>query len=498
MVINMKDMTIQAVATAVEGELHLPGCTGGGFDSTEGGCDSDAAGKIAQIEAESVVINSRKCTANSIFIATKGEKVDGHSFIGKVFKAGALCVICERMPEGTDAEGNVFAAGPYIIVKDSFEALKKLAAYYRSRLDVKIVGIVGSVGKTSTKELVASVLKQHADTLKTEGNFNNEIGVPLTLLNIRENHRMAVVEMGISDFGEMDRLGRMVRPDAVVMTNIGPCHLEFLGDLDGVLRAKSEVFRHIKKGGLLVLNNEDAKLCTVKSVEGVDIVRYGRDGAVSASGAVSRGLEGTEFDIDFADSATAQTGMNFEAHSLHAFVPLPGSHMVLNALAAAAVASSLGLSDDEIRLGLANVEHVAGRNNLIHTEKYLVVDDCYNANPKSMCNAVDIMKYALSRRCAIFGDMFELGEKEKEFHSNVGRYAAEGGIDLLICAGELSKCMYDEFCTAAPQKSALWFKNTDELLENFEKLPFEKGDTIIIKASHGMKFVKIVDKFSET
>ena len=181
------------------------------------------------------MIDSRLAGKNSIFVAIKGEKADGHDFIEKVLDGGALGVICERLPEGYEKR----ESGAYILVEDCLKALREMAAYYRQQLDITIVGIVGSVGKTSTKELVASVLEQDFSVLKTQGNFNNEIGVPLTIFKIRNEHEKAVVEMGISGFGEMDRLGEIVKPDIVVMTNIGPCHLENLKDLDGVLRVRT-------------------------------------------------------------------------------------------------------------------------------------------------------------------------------------------------------------------------------------------------------------------
>lgn len=212
----MKNMTLRKIAEAVDGVLHIGGRTSA--------ADADTA------EAEGVVLDSRKVGKDFVFIATRGERVDGHSFIGQVFNAGALGVICERAPEDP--------GGAYIVVRDSFQALKDLAEYYRRQLDIRVVGITGSVGKTSTKEFVASVLSKGFRVLKTEGNFNNEVGLPLTVLQIREDCEIAVLEMGISDFGEMHRLSRIARPDVCVITNIGQCHLENLGTRDGILRPR--------------------------------------------------------------------------------------------------------------------------------------------------------------------------------------------------------------------------------------------------------------------
>lgn len=241
----MKNMTLPQVAKAVNGKLYIDGKEYG----TASFSGQDASDKRLCTEANGVVIDSRLSKENYIFAAVKGERTDGHNYMQSVLAKGALGCICEKLPEGffdereadddTDLEHGPEAAcihGAYILVESTLKALKDLAAYYRQQIyNVKIFGIVGSVGKTSTKELVASVLSESYRTLKTEGNFNNEIGVPLTMFRIGPEHEMAVVEMGISDFGEMERLGAMVKPDAVIMTNIGPCHLERLGDLDGVL-----------------------------------------------------------------------------------------------------------------------------------------------------------------------------------------------------------------------------------------------------------------------
>lgn len=471
----MRGMTLEKIAEAVDGRLYMP------QQDTES-ANGNTCVRADRDEATAVVIDSRQVVPGAIFVATKGERVDGHSFIGQVFENGALGVICEHLPENV--------SHPCIVVEDSLAALQKLAAYYRDVMsDVKIVGIVGSVGKTSTKEIVASVLSRKYNTFKTEGNFNNEIGVPLTILRLRDEHEVAVVEMGINKFGEMNRLGAIVRPDAVVMTNIGPCHLEFLGDLDGVLRAKSEVFGHIREGGLLALNSADIRLRDVPDNREKHNVRkdirtagYGENGDVTAREVRSLGLEGSKFVIGCRDE-------NGGEDSFEATVFLPGVHMVQNALAATVIGREFGLSNDEIVGGIADAKPVGGRCNLIRTESCLIVDDCYNANPKSMMAAIDLMKDALGRRVAILGDMFELGADEAKLHAQVGEYASEHGIDLLICVGALSENMYRS--ATCP---ARYFPNREELLAGLESVGLATGDTILVKASHGMSFEKVVEK----
>lgn len=461
----MRNMTLSVIALAVKGKIY-----------------NDAKADFSR-EATNVVIDSRLIEEGGVFIATKGEKVDGHDFIDQVFEKGAFAVICEKEPAKPK--------GPYILVEDSFKALKDLATYYRSQLSIKMIGIVGSVGKTSTKEMIASVLSAHYEVLKTEGNYNNEIGVPLTLLRIRDFHEVAVVEMGISDFGEMDRLGAMVKPDAVVFTCIGPCHLEFLGDLNGVLKAKTEVINHINPKGTIYINADDEKLTLIKnmSVGGRRVCSFGKykaDYDVYASEIKSLGLEGTRFMANFSDNS------HYEM-----IVPLPGYHMIDNAIAAAAVGFDMGLNLEEIRRGMSNVTALSGRGHLIRTDDYLIVDDCYNASPKSVCAAIDMMQDALGRKVAILGDMFELGDDSARLHSEVGAYAALHGIDSLICVGSNAKYIYE--AAIKSEKTELRYYPNKELLikalKEREKDILKPGDSILIKASHGMGFAELVDFF---
>lgn len=467
----MKNMTLSLMAEAVGGELYINGKKSENVRTEE--------------ECTSVVIDSRKAEQGSLFVATVGERVDGHSYIAQVLEKGALGVICEKKPEDWGC-GPVEKAS-YILVENSFTALKKLAKYYREQMkDVICVGIVGSVGKTSTKELVAAVLSQSFNTHKTQGNLNNEVGVPLTVLGIRDEHDAAVIEMGISDFNEMDRLGCIVKPDGVVMTNIGPCHLEKLGDLDGVLRAKSECIKHIKENGFLAVNGDDAKLATVTDIGARKLIRFGKNGSIFAENTVSRGLEGSDFTLCLSDTENGTV-------KRECTIPLPGMHMVQNALAAAAVGRELGMSADAIVKGAASVKPVSGRSNLIRTDRYLLVDDCYNANPKSMMAAIDLLKESAGRHCAILGDMFELGENEKKLHAEVGAYAASQGTDILVCIGALSKNMFE----AADIESKFYFENVEEFNERINEIPFQTGDTILVKASHGMHLERIIEKFTE-
>ncbi len=458
----MKNMTLENIAKACGGELILNG--------------ADATAEVA-----GGVIDSRLVKDNYMFFATKGERVDGHDYIAKAFELGASVAVCERIPEGVK--------GAFIMVKDTFVALKQIAKFYRESLDIKVVGITGSVGKTSTKEFIASVLAQKYKVLKTEGNFNNEVGLPLTVLKLRDEHEVAVLEMGISDFGEMTRLSEIAQPDVCVITNIGQCHLEQLGDRDGVLKAKTEVFTNLKEGGTTCLFAEDDKLAGIAEVNGKKPVFYGmQDTAdVYATDVVNKGLLGSKCVIHAGE-------MQIEAE-----IPLPGKHMVYNALAATAVGKTMGLSADEIEKGIRSVEAVSGRSHLIRTSEYTIIDDCYNANPVSMKAAIDLLGEAITRKVAILGDMFELGENEKELHRQVGEYATKHNIDALICVGALSENMYQGAADCADKKDdmELYHFATLEDCKNEAAGLLKQGDAVLIKASHGMHFTEIVELLTQ-
>ena len=455
----MKNMTLQNIANACKGRLV---------------CKEEQK----DFEIKGAVLDSRLVEEGYLFFATKGERVDGHSFIPQVAEKKAACVICEKAPENTDI--------PYILVEDSFIALKQVATFYRESLNIPIVGITGSVGKTSTKEIISSVLATRYNVLKTEGNFNNEVGLPLTILRIREEHKVAVVEMGINHFGEMHRLSEIAKPDICVITNIGQCHLEFLGSREGILKAKSEIFDFMNPEGYVCINGDDDMLATIKEVHGHKPVTYGltMKSDVYITDSESKGIFGSK----------ATIYLNDETFDVE--IPLPGEHMVMNALAATCVGDLLGLKPEEIAEGIKNVKAVGGRSNLIALDDKTILDDCYNANPVSMKAAIDLLRQADTRKVAILGDMFELGEGQEKMHSEIGTYAVEKDINVLVCVGEISKNMYE---AALQEKEASkkdiqihYMKDTQEAIDKINEI-LEKGDTILVKASHGMGFAKVVE-----
>lgn len=449
----MKPITLHEVAKACCGTLH-----------------GDPELKIT-----SIVTDSRKAGEGSLFAAIKGARVDGHRFIPAVAEQGAVCVLCEEKP---DIDIN------YIRVESTLVALKGIAEYYRSLFTIPFIGITGSVGKTSTKEFISAVLAQKYNVHKTGGNFNNELGVPITLFGLEEEHEVAVIEMGISGFGEMTRLSKMVKPDISVITNIGYCHLENLGDRDGVLRAKTEMFEYLKKDGVIILCHDDDKLRTVTDYHGIRPIFYGTgNDEYRAENITEKGLDG----IGCTLIHHARMDDSVEDVRIDVTIPTMGRHNVLNALCAMAVGTQLGLSADEIKRGLESFENVGSRNHIIKTDTLTIIDDCYNANPTSTKAGLDTLSKLGGRRIAILGDMKELGKDELTLHREVGAYAKEVGIDMLVAVGPLSEA------TAEGYGEGAYYAATVERCIDRIKRYLRPGDTILVKASHSMQFERIVE-----
>lgn len=430
---------------------------------------------LLQQEIQGAVMDSRLVEEGYLFFPIKGERVDGHDFIPMVFEKGALATLSEKVLED--------AAGPYILVDSTTEAMKKLAAFYRSRLEIPVIGITGSVGKTSTKEMISSVLEQKYKVLKTAGNYNNEIGLPLTIFRIRQEHEVAVLEMGISDFDEMHRLATMACPDIGVITNIGLCHLENLGTREGILQAKTEMFDHMHGDGTYILNGDDDQLCTRTAVNGQMPFFYG----IGESGLSAKSIYAT--DVENLGFEGMKTKIHTPKGILEVVIPLPGEHNIYNALAATAVGLQLEESLEEIKAGIEQATTIAGRTNFIRTKGMIVIDDCYNANPVSMEASLDVLSHSKGRSIAVLGDMGELGAQEVALHQQVGKAVAQKKIDVLFCAGTLAK-EYANF--AGEQTKVFYFENRDDMIAELVKFVSE-GDSVLVKASHFMEFPKVVE-----
>ena len=448
----MKNLTIKNIITAVGGVWH-----------------GDEA--LLNREISFVTTDSRIVLADCLFAAIKGEQNDGHDYIGVCLEKGALCVIAERLSEDE--------ALPLILVKNTVEALGALAAFYRLQFDLPVLGITGSVGKTTSKEMISSVLSQRFKVHKTPKNLNNELGVPLTLFGLEENHEFAVIEMGISHFGEMKRLAEIVRPDMALYTAIGSAHLEFLEDFNGVLRAKTELIEYLPKNGVVFVNGDDDTLENLSCKQ--KICRFGVSPGcdVSAENIRLLGTDGMELEII--------SGSRRIFAKINAF----GVHMVTSTLGAAAVGLHMGLTDEEISAGIASYAPVGSRAGIIKTDKITIIDDCYNANPNSVAAAIDSLSLLRNRRVCILGDMGELGETAADLHYKTGEHAAVKGIELVIVCGELS-ANTAEGAEKSGCKNVLYFKDKAKLLAELPRL-IDNGDAVLVKASHSRKFEEIVE-----
>ena len=444
--------------------------------------------KIAEITGGRLICNSdnqntpvigavrdnRDARPGNLFICIKGERTDGHLYANDAFDAGAACCLTEQeIPN---------AKGPYVIVDSTTDAIKKLGSYHRNMFNIPVIGITGSVGKTTAKELTAAVLGAKLKVLKTEKNLNNELGVPLTLLSLNDSHEAAVIEMGISDFGEMSRLAEMVRPDIFIMTKIGYSHIKELGDLHGVLRAKTEAFAYMKPDGIAVMNGDDELLKSFNVKQKRITFGLETDNDFYAQNIKSHGTQSVSFDIVSEKSV-------FPVE-----LPVYGSHIPALAPAAAAVGRLLGLTDKEIQEGFLSYTPVEGRSNVSDTSGITLIDDCYNANPNSVKAALISLSQLPGRRVAILGDMLDLGKISKEMHYEIGKSAAQYGVEFLLCHGDESLSIYDGFIAAGGAK-AEHFTQIDDFIQSIPS-KIEKGDAVLVKASHGMHFERLLPVIS--
>ena len=447
----MTGMTISRAAAVCGGRI----CGEGDFDA----------------ELGSVVIDSRAVSEGDFFVAYKGERVDGHDYISAAFDKGAVCCLAQRVPEGETR--------PLILVPDVQTALEQICAEYRRGLRLPVIGITGSVGKTSAKEMISAVLSQRLNVLKTDKNLNNQIGVPMTISRIRPEHQAAVVEMGISGFGEMSVLAQIARPDMAVFTLIGHAHLEFLHDLDGVLRAKTEMLNFMADDAPVLINGDDEKLLGLQCRQKKISFGLGENCDVRAENITLSPTGETLCDIVYGER---RIPVEIRAY---------GRHMIYAALEGAAVGLLMGLSDEEIVKGIASFETVGRRAAVCDTGFITLIDDSYNANPDSVKCGIDSLMKMPGRHVCILGDMLELGEGSGEMHFDVGRYAGERGAELVLTSGPLSY----ETCRGAGERGR-HFTTREELIAALPGL-IQKGDRVLVKASLGSRFDQISEALKE-
>lgn len=419
-----------------------------------------------------VVTDSRIVQKGDLFVPFCGENFDGHDYIDDVLKNGAAAAISEK-----DAGSE---NGTVIKVKSTQEALGAIAAEYLKLYRIPVVGVTGSVGKTSTKDMISAVLARKFDILKSTGNHNNEIGMPLTILGKEENNNMAVLEMGMSAFGELDYLANIARPDAAVITNIGMSHIENLGSQEGILKAKLEICNYFNGENVLFINGDDKFLKNLK--RDFSVVRYGLGENCDVRGVdiQNNGILGSEFTLV----------MNGEKY--HVTVKAPGIHNVYNALAAIAVGVHYGISAEECIKGVSAAEMTDMRMSIEKSGETIILKDFYNAAPDSIRASLEVLKTVEGhRRVAVLGDVLEMGRFAEEEHKKLGKSVYDAA-DFLVCAGENAKFIA-EGAKAAGMKDVAVFENTDAAAENIGKI-IKDGDCVLIKASRGMKFEKIYQK----
>ena len=444
----------------------IAGITGGEYIGDESGRSVRVVGAVR---------DNREVRPGNLFVCIQGERVDGHSFVNRAFESGAACCLAEHAISD--------AKGPYVLVESTLEALKALGEHHRSLFDIPVIGITGSVGKTTAKELIAAALGAKLRVLKTPMNLNNELGVPLTLLSLDEQHEAAVIEMGISEFGEMSRLAQMVRPDIFVMTKIGYSHVDELGDLHGVLKAKSEALAFMDPGGVAILNGDDDMLREYDP--GMRKITFGL-GEHNDFRAENVRMEGTDAVV-----CDIVSGMSL----IPVRIPAYGSHLAALAPAAAVVGRLLGLTDEEISKGLLSYAPIGGRSNVTDTGTITIIDDCYNANPHSVKAALTSLSALPGRRVAILGDMLGLGERSDGLHREIGSVAACGGVDILICCGDKAAILYKAYRQTS-DKAAYYYPAKADLIAALPGL-IQKGDYVLVKASHSMRFEEILPYLKE-
>ena len=425
-------------------------------------------------DVTSVTTDSRNVPAGSLFIPIVGEKFDGHRFIGAALDQGAAGVLCAKLPE--DLRPDKF----YIKVADTRLALKDLARHYREKFTIPVVQITGSVGKTTTKDMIAAVLAQKYRVLKTAENFNNDIGTPLTLLGLDHTHEAAVIETGMNHFGEIRYLGEMVQPDIAVISNIGDAHIEFLGSREGILKAKAEILENLRPGGTVILNGDDALLNTLTPPFETLRCGQGENCAYRVGEIADHGVDGITCCLTTPQGEYRLT------------IPAPGEHMVYSASMAAAIGEKLGLTAAEIARGVACYTPTGSRMRVLRLpEERTVLDDCYNANPQSVTAALEILaKTDCAQRVAVLGDMGELGDLTAQAHYNMGALAVMLGIDLVIAIGtHAAKIAEGVECSGGEVQH---FATKEEALPTI-RAQLTPQTAMLIKASHAMRFGQLVE-----
>ena len=428
-------------------------------------------------EIKAVSTDTRKIEEGTMFIALKGENFNGNNYVLDAFNKGAkIAIVDEVKCDLNELKEDV----ALIKVQNTGRALMDLAKFYREKLGLKVVGITGSAGKTSTKDLVAAVLSYKYKVFKTKGNFNNEIGLPLMILELDSTYDVAILEMGMRGLGQIKELAEIASPDLGIITNIGISHIEILKTRENILKAKMEIATFFDKNNTLVVCGNDDFLGALPEAE-YKIVKTGV-GENFKIGAKNIALE------ELSSKFTVYDGEKEEEFSLD----MPEEHNISNLMLGIAIAKELGVSFEEMKRGLKNLEATSMRLELIKKDGFSILNDCYNSSPVAVKSAIDVMKNIEGkRRIAVLGTMRELGHKSEEAHEEIGKYAKENGIEKVLCFGDFSENIkegYGEGCTV--------YENKEELIKDLLNIICD-GDIILVKASRSLKFEEITKALLE-
>lgn len=445
--------------------------------------NGDLTSKSKEVEAiNDLVIDSRLANKNNAFFAIIGESLDGHKFINSAIENG-----CKTIIKNKSNDLKIIGEDVNIIEVENTEfALGDISRYYKNKFDIPFIGVTGSVGKTSTRDMVYAAVSSKYKTLKNMGNLNNQFGVPLTLTNLDKSYECAVIEMGMSGFNEIEYLVNIVNPKIGVISNIGLSHVERLGSREGIFKAKMEITTNFDESCTLIVNGDDDMLTTLKNKDlNYNLKTFGFE------------KDNTIYCVDFEMNDSDTTFNVMIDNNIEKFyIPTVGEHNIYNAMAAILVGQTLGISLDQIREGLRNLEITKSRMDVIKNDNYTVIDSVYNASVDSMRAALKVLNRYENRKVAVLGDMFEMGSFAEEGHREVGKYASEYA-DILIAVGDDAKFMVDEAIKNNMDKeNTYYFKTKEEAIENFENI-LQKGDAILVKASRGMHLEEVVEFLSK-
>ena len=468
---GMKNLTIDSITKVTGGDLYMPELMAG----------AEGAKVALDDEVRGVAADIRFVDHGYVYIAVRNESVDGNEYIQTAFEKKACLAICEELPDEF--------YGPCLLVKDCMEALDKIAAFYRQQVDIKVIGVTGSVGKSATKEMIAGVLMEKYRVHYIQESLYGKQSIALTLLKIKDEHEVAVIKMGVEAPGKMKALAEMVNPDIAVITSIGLCHLDNFNDRNGVFKAKTEIFNGLKEGGRAVLNGDDDKLREIQDVNGTKPVFYGvNDGSLPyhVNRIRDHRLMGSEFTL--CGDGIGDTDVELK---------IPGYHMISNAVAAAAVGRVMGLSETDIKRGLEKCHALRGRNEIIYRSRMTIIDGSTNSNVTSAKAAIDLLMKGEGIKIAILGDITSLGADTAKYHSELGMYAAKQGADKIICVGEMAEAVSRGAKNGGMAESKIFcYPDADKAADHVLDYAV-KDSTVLLKASKSVNLEKVLEALKE-